>query len=118
MRRRALENRWGSVGQSARGPAAWRAGLVLLACCIAEARAEPWVSVGPLGGSASVRSIAIAPSQPSTVFVECTGVGVYATTDSGTTWTPKGYFVVCGNVCDLEIHGANPNVVLALEGSG
>lgn len=114
----------GTICQSraARGlPSARRLALFwmligFLACQTTGAWAEPWESLGPPGST--IPALAIAPSQPTTSFIEVDGVGVYASTDSGTTWEPKGYFVICGNVCDLVVHLTDPDIVLALEGTG
>jgi hypothetical protein len=38
--------------------------------------------------------------------------------DSGGNWEDLGYFVGCGNVCDIVVNPANEDRVLALEGSG
>ena len=75
-----------------------------------------WESVGP--GVERVPAIAVAPSQPTTILIECTNRGVMGSYDSGQTWVDVGYFVGCGNVCDLTINPADEDVVLALEGEG
>jgi photosystem II stability/assembly factor-like uncharacterized protein len=65
-----------------------------------------------------ITALAVAPSEPSTVVVEYDGCGLMGTYDNGTSWDYLGYFVGCGNVCDILINPANADTVLALEGSG
>ena len=66
----------------------------------------------------SITAIAVAPSQPTTILIERARHGVMGSYDSGGTWTDLGYFVRCGNVCDIIINPLDENVVLALEGDG
>lgn len=65
-----------------------------------------------------ITALAVAPSQPTTVLVEYDGVGMMGSYDSGESWDYLGYFVGCGNVCDILINPLNENAVLALEGAG
>jgi len=65
-----------------------------------------------------ITALAVAPSQPTTVLVEYDGVGLMGSYNSGESWDYLGYFVGCGNVCDILINPLNENAVLALEGSG
>jgi len=65
-----------------------------------------------------ITALAVAPSQPSTVIVEYDGCGLMGSYDSGDNWDYLGYFVGCGNVCDILIDPDNVDAVLALEGSG
>ncbi|MHC4205711.1 MAG: VPS10 domain-containing protein [Planctomycetota bacterium] len=65
-----------------------------------------------------ITAMAIAPSQPSTLIVEYDGCGLMGSYDSGANWDYLGYFVGCGNVCDIIINPDNADTVLALEGSG
>lgn len=60
----------------------------------------------------------LAPSLNSTIYAEYAGVGVYKTTDSGTTWTRLPSFLSCGDICAFAIHNSDPDIVLALEGTG
>ena len=68
--------------------------------------------------AARVSALAIAPSQPATVLIEYEGCEVMGSYDSGDNWNYLGYFVICGNVCDILIDPLDENVVLALEGDG
>ena len=90
--------------------------LVSLAILQTAAFCASWESVGP--GVERVPAIAVAPSQPKTILIECTNRGVMGSYDSGQTWVDLGYFVGCGNVCDIVINPLDENVVLALEGEG
>jgi photosystem II stability/assembly factor-like uncharacterized protein len=63
-------------------------------------------------------ALAIAPSNPETVLIEYDGCEVMGSYNSGDDWNYLGYFVICGNVCDILINPVNENVVLALEGDG
>ena len=66
----------------------------------------------------TIPAVALNPSQPSTLFIEHDGCGVYASYDRGDGWQDLGYFVACGNVCDILFHPTDPDLVLALEGAG
>ncbi len=65
-----------------------------------------------------VSALAIAPSKPTTVLIEYEGCEMMGSYDSGNNWDYLGYFVICGNVCDILINPLDENVVLALEGDG
>jgi len=68
--------------------------------------------------AAKITALAVAPSQPATVLLEYDGVGLMGSYDSGGNWDYLGYFVGCGNVCDILVNPLNQNAVLALEGAG
>ena len=65
-----------------------------------------------------IPAMALAPSDPSRVFVEHNGCGVLKSITSGGSWTDLGYFVACGNVAALLVNPSDPNTILALEGFG
>jgi len=65
-----------------------------------------------------ITALAVAPSRPSTVVVEYDGCGLMGSYNSGANWDYLGYFVGCGNVCDIIINPDNADAVLALEGAG
>lgn len=65
-----------------------------------------------------ITALAVAPSDPSTVIVEYDGCGLMGSYNNGANWDYLGYFVGCGNVCDILINPENADAVLALEGSG
>lgn len=76
-----------------------------------------WASIDSVRAT-KISDIAVAPSKPATILVERAGHGVMGSYDSGRTWADLGYFVGCGNVCDILINPLDENVVLALEGWG
>jgi photosystem II stability/assembly factor-like uncharacterized protein len=78
---------------------------------------QTWSSVDSVRAT-RISAIAVAPSQPATILVERAGHGVMGSYDSGRIWTDLGYFVGCGNVCDILINPIDEDVVLALEGWG
>jgi photosystem II stability/assembly factor-like uncharacterized protein len=65
-----------------------------------------------------ITALAVAPSRPSTVIVEYDRCGLMGSYDRGDNWDYLGYFVGCGNVCDILINPDNADAVLALEGFG
>jgi len=65
-----------------------------------------------------VSALAVAPSKPTTILIEYEGCEMMGSYDSGNNWDYLGYFVICGNVCDILINPLDENVVLALEGDG
>jgi photosystem II stability/assembly factor-like uncharacterized protein len=65
-----------------------------------------------------VPALAVAPSKPTTVLIEYEGCEMMGSYDSGNNWDYLGYFVICGNVCDILINPLDEDVVLALEGDG
>lgn len=87
-----------------------------------EDAGESWNSISDTSFMASsIGAIAIAPSDPSMIYVgtgECDirgnisfGEGVYRTLDAGKTWkqiTPKSF----GNIAKIAIHPQNPDEVL------
>jgi len=64
----------------------------------------------------TISSLAVAPSQPTTLAAENPNVGVYTTANSGTTWKAATTFTNCGTVEDLLIGLNDPQVVIALNG--
>ncbi len=65
-----------------------------------------------------VRALGIAPSSPSTVYLEYEGVGIYKTTNNGTSWNLLSTPLECGAICEFAVHNTNPDIVLGLEGLG
>jgi len=68
--------------------------------------------------NADVPAIAVAPSSPSNVYIEHLGYKVLGSRDSGDNWEEKGYFEACGEIIDIIINPADPNIILALEEAG
>ncbi len=65
-----------------------------------------------------VLAYGVAASQPSTVYKQMTDMGVWKSTDYGSTWTHLTTPLSCGNFCGMAVNPTNPLWVLALEGSG
>ena len=65
-----------------------------------------------------ISALALAPSQPTRLFIEHDANEVVSSDNSAETWDACGYFAICGNVCDLLVHPTNPDIVLALEQGG
>lgn len=68
-----------------------------------------WTGGGPFG--AIVRSMAIDPSTPSTIYAGTGGAGIYKSTDSGNTWTAMGLAPYYVDV--IAINPDDPEVVAA-----
>jgi photosystem II stability/assembly factor-like uncharacterized protein len=60
----------------------------------------------------------IAPSQPSRIYMQMLGLGIWLTTNNGSAWTHLTTPLTCGDFCGLAVKPTDPNYVLALEGSG
>lgn len=65
-----------------------------------------------------VPALAVAPTEPTTVLIEYEGCEMMGSYDSGDNWEYLGYFLICGNVCDIIINPLDEDIVLALEGDG
>ena len=65
-----------------------------------------------------VPALAVAPTMQSRIYAESEEIGVYASDDCGGSWVEKTYFVSCGDVGELAVHPEDPDIALALEGSG
>ena len=66
----------------------------------------------------AIPAIGVAPSSPSTLYIENDGKGMLGSSNSGDQWRDLGYFVECGNIGALAVHPTDPDIILALEGSG
>jgi len=62
----------------------------------------------------SIASVAVSPSQPSTVFIAQEDASVLASYVSGNAWLPKNTFAGASHVTDLLIHPTRPLLVLAI----
>lgn len=60
----------------------------------------------------------VAPSQPSWIYMQMLGQGVWRTTDNGQNWTHLTTPLTCGDFCGIAVKHTDPMYVLALEGSG
>lgn len=89
-----------------------------------------WRSLWKLQDTMAVGSLAVAPSSPQTIYVatgEDTpgwgpsygGVGVYKSSDGGTTWTELGSAASLGARCaKVVVHPGNPDIVYLASESG
>jgi len=68
--------------------------------------------------NSTVSTLAMAPSDPKTLYIGYKGVNVLHSRDGGSTWNETTSFLDCGNICAIAIHPNNPDRVLALEGFG
>jgi len=66
----------------------------------------------------SINDFHVAPSLPTTIYIEQFDVGVCKTTNSGNDWTLLPSFLSCGNLCAVRVHNDDPDRVFALEGTG
>lgn len=60
----------------------------------------------------------VAPSAPLTVYTQVEDIGVYKTTDCGSSWDLCPTFSSCGDMCEIAVMYTNPNTLMALEGLG
>lgn len=61
---------------------------------------------------------AVSQTSPEVSYVQSQGVGVFKSTDYGTTWNKLPDFSACLSICDFAIHNASADTVLSLEGEG
>lgn len=61
---------------------------------------------------------AVSQTSPEVIYIQSQGVGVYKSTDYGSTWNKLPDFSSCLSVCDFAIHNASADTVLSLEGEG
>ena len=94
-------------------PSTWRA-LVLLATLsvpTASAASAGWRAEGP--SAANVTQVAIAPSQPQTVYAATSGGGVWRSDDGGATWRLPGDEMTSRNVRWVTVDPTDPKSVWA-----
>lgn len=65
-----------------------------------------------------IYAFAVAPTQPSKVYMQIYGLGVWLTTNNGTSWTHLTTPLSCGDFCGIVVSPADANTVLGLEGAG
>jgi photosystem II stability/assembly factor-like uncharacterized protein len=81
-------------------------------CClisfsaVARASDDRWEPIGPTGEAGNITALAIDPNSPATIYAG-TSVGIYKTTDGGSTWAAAS-----SGLSGLNIHG------VALSSSG
>ncbi len=95
----------------------WLVGLIGLSLAsLGWADSGTWTTHGPVGGD--VRTIAIDPAHPSTVYAGTIGGGVYKSTDGGGSWTAINAGLTYRDVTSLVIDPAAPATIYAATGGG
>lgn len=92
--------------------------IILLAASFPSPRASAatWQAIGPW--AASVPSLALAPSQPSRVFVGLGSNGVWRSDDAGESWTwAGGRWLVDATIQALAVDPFDPDHLLAAPGN-
>jgi photosystem II stability/assembly factor-like uncharacterized protein len=77
--------------------------------------AGTWQALGPFGGA--IAALAVSPANPSTLYVAASSVGVFKSTDGGTSWT-KTDLTTEGQVDALAVDPGNGQRVYAGSTSG
>lgn len=67
---------------------------------------------------AAASALSTAPSAPARIYTEYEGMGVYRTTNNGTSWIKLPTPLECGAICEFAVHRTNPDHILGLEGLG
>jgi len=75
-----------------------------------------WLGPGNIGGR--IRSLAISPTSPDTMFAGSVGGGIWKTTNGGASWAPVDDFMAVLSVSAIAINPATPNVMYAGTGEG
>lgn len=65
-----------------------------------------------------ILDVGIAPSASATMYTEFEGVGVYKTTNNGSSWALLPTPSACGALCAFAVHNTDADMVFGLEGSG
>ncbi|OGU72939.1 MAG: hypothetical protein A2V93_05420 [Ignavibacteria bacterium RBG_16_34_14] len=77
-----------------------------------------WTQLGPGNIGGRIRSIAVHPTDPNTVYIGSVGGGVWKTVDGGLSWTALKDDMENLAVCALAIDPTNPNIIYAGTGEG
>jgi photosystem II stability/assembly factor-like uncharacterized protein len=85
--------------------------LVVTSAHLARAGTNLWTTHGPDGGP--IRSLAIDPRTPSTLYAGTTRAAVFKSTDSGASWSAAGGLPVSASVQVLAIDPATPDTLYA-----
>jgi len=90
--------------------------IFVLALVCPAAEAQVWTNIGPEGGN--LGGIAVAPSQPATIYAfagltsfSAPGGGLFKTTDHGDTWHSVSAGLCDSRVMTLVVHPTDPNTV-------
>ena len=74
---------------------------------------NPWVEVGPTNIPGRIPSLAIHPSDSSTIYAGSAAGGVFKSTNFGTSWNSVFENEVNLSIGALTIHPTNPNIIYA-----
>ena len=77
-----------------------------------------WTQLGPGNIGGRIRSIAVHPTDPNTVYIGAVAGGVWKSVNGGSTWTSLNDFMANLAVVSLVIDPANPNTIYAGTGEG
>ena len=77
-----------------------------------------WTQLGPGNIGGRIRSIAVHPTDPNTVYIGAVAGGVWKSVDGGSSWTSLTDFMGNIAVCALVIDPNNPNTIYAGTGEG
>ena len=66
----------------------------------------------------AIDNFTIATSASNILYIEIDEVGEYRTDDGGLTWTLLPDFLSCGMICAFVTANSDPDMVIALEGTG
>jgi hypothetical protein len=74
---------------------------------------QTWYSAGPSVSRATVYTIAVGESKPSTIFIGTFGEGIFRSVDGGKTWEQKSDGLKNLDIHSIVVLPSDPNIVLA-----
>ncbi|MGH9411207.1 MAG: hypothetical protein ACRD1V_17350 [Vicinamibacterales bacterium] len=77
-----------------------------------------WRWLGPNNIGGRIRTIAISPASPTTIFAGSASGGIWKSTDSGASWTPVDDFMSVLSVSSIVFDPTDPSVMYAGTGEG
>ena len=83
-----------------------------------HAQQPEWRVVGPFNIGGRIRSIAVHPTDPNTVWIAAASGGIWKSTDGGGSWDPKFDFQNTASVGAIVVDPNNPDILLAGTGEG
>ncbi|HEY3884480.1 MAG TPA: hypothetical protein VGL62_04690, partial [Vicinamibacterales bacterium] len=115
MRKRRDAARLSSAGSAA---AASSEAVSLPTSVTSPSAAATWRWLGPNNIGGRIRTIAITPANPTTIFAGSASGGIWKSTDSGASWTPVDDFMSVLSVSSIVFDPTNPSVMYAGTGEG
>jgi len=97
-------------------PALFSDGPTAAAASLITPASWRWLGPGNVGGR--IRSLAIHPATPDTIFAGSVGGGIWKSSNGGASWRAVDDFMPVLSVSSIVINPANPNVMLAGTGEG